>query len=228
MCRFGPRVASLRSGSLSRGSHAGVGRVRVEIHALRVDLRCRGSLEDLARRLLTGSEETSSRRDEVMMRKRFKLGFTLCGLIGVAIFGTSSKRAVSVAWAESTGSSASAAMDSAKGAPNGAIHASLGAKLSATPRVEPESRCAPGMAEVEGDYCSSVEQKCLRWLDPETKQRCAEFAPTSACKGRTEHKHFCVDRYEYPNVEGEKPVVMRTWVEAKMTCESEGKRLCGE
>jgi len=108
------------------------------------------------------------------------------------------------------------------------IHASLGAKLSATPPRDPGVRCPGGMAEVEGDYCSSVEQKCLRWLDPEAKQRCAEFAPTSACKGKLEHKHFCVDRFEFPNVQGEKPVVMKNWLEAKATCESKGKRLCGE
>jgi hypothetical protein len=160
-----------------------------------------------------------------MMRKRYTLGITLTGLIGVAIFGSSSTHAASVAMADPMPPRESVAQALAK---TESIHASLGAKLSSTPVLEPAGHCPDGMAEVEGNYCSSVEQKCLRWLDPETRQRCAEFAPTSACKGKLVHKHFCVDRFEYPNVQGEKPVVMKSWVEAKVTCESEGKRLCGE
>ena len=88
--------------------------------------------------------------------------------------------------------------------------------------------CPTGMVEVEGDYCPNVEQKCLRWLDPETKMRCAEFDKTSACEGKTRHKKFCIDEFEYPNQVGEKPVIMKTWYEAQNTCKSEGKRLCGE
>jgi sulfatase modifying factor 1 len=88
--------------------------------------------------------------------------------------------------------------------------------------------CPTGMVEVEGDYCPNVEQKCLRWLDPETKMRCAEFDKSSACEGKTRHKKFCIDEYEYPNQVGEKPVIMKTWYEAQNTCKSEGKRLCGE
>jgi formylglycine-generating enzyme required for sulfatase activity len=84
------------------------------------------------------------------------------------------------------------------------------------------------MVEVEGDFCPFVEQKCLRWLDPETKMRCAEFAPTSECSVRTTHKHFCIDQYEYPNAPGRKPQVMVTWTQAKQVCAAENKRLCGE
>ncbi len=90
-----------------------------------------------------------------------------------------------------------------------------------------EGNCAEGMQEVEGEYCPNVEQKCLRWLDKE-QMRCAEFAPTTECVGKKLKKHFCIDRFEYPNKAGEKPVVMNTWYQAKATCEKEGKRLCGE
>ncbi len=167
---------------------------------------------------------------EVTMRKRLKLGISLCGLMGIVIFGSSSERAVSVAKADQSISSepvAGAAPSPTKSTVE-PILASAGAKLSGTPLIDSSSRCPTGMAEVEGEYCSDVEQKCLLWLDPESKQRCAEFAPTSACKGRIQRKHFCVDRFEFPNVQGEKPVVMKTWVEAKAACELEGKRLCGE
>jgi sulfatase modifying factor 1 len=90
------------------------------------------------------------------------------------------------------------------------------------------SRCAPGTVEVEGDYCPNVEQKCLRWLDPETQMRCAEFAPTATCVGKTIRKHFCIDQYEYPNRVGERPIIMKTWYEARDACQAQGKRLCGD
>jgi formylglycine-generating enzyme required for sulfatase activity len=84
------------------------------------------------------------------------------------------------------------------------------------------------MTEVEGDYCAHVEETCLRWLDPEEKMRCAEFAPGTRCEGKTTHKHYCIDAYEYPNEPGAKPVVMKTWYEARDACSSAGKRLCGD
>ena len=113
------------------------------------------------------------------------------------------------------------------------VHASVvrdtRAKVSATPAVvENSGSCSKGMVEVEGDYCPFIEQKCLRWLDPETKMRCAEFAPTEKCTGKTVHKKFCVDQYEWPNKPGEKPLIMKTWYQAKDACASTGKRLCGE
>lgn len=39
---------------------------------------------------------------------------------------------------------------------------------------------------------------------------------------------FCIDRYEYPNKKGAKPVAGVSWPQAKSTCESAGKRLCNE
>ncbi|MEO8798138.1 MAG: SUMF1/EgtB/PvdO family nonheme iron enzyme [Polyangiaceae bacterium] len=108
-------------------------------------------------------------------------------------------------------------------------------KLSVTPDsaalnggAEAPTRCPAGMVDVEGDYCPWVTQTCLRWLDPETKMRCAEFAPTSDCLTKTVRKHFCMDKFEYPNRAGADPVVMKTWYEARATCSSEGKRLCNE
>ncbi len=91
--------------------------------------------------------------------------------------------------------------------------------------------CPADMVEVEGNYCPLVEQKCTRWLDPATKLQCAEFervASPSHCSMRTERKHFCIDRYEWPNRAGELPRSMASWVEAKATCEGIGKRLCGD
>ncbi|MBX3224063.1 MAG: SUMF1/EgtB/PvdO family nonheme iron enzyme [Labilithrix sp.] len=108
--------------------------------------------------------------------------------------------------------------------------ANAGLKAVATPELGTSGSCPDGMLEVEGDWCSEVEQKCLRYIDPEGvfPRRCAEFAPTSKCTGKTAKKHFCIDRYEWPNRAGENPVVMKTWFEAKDACTNIGKRLCGD
>jgi hypothetical protein len=105
-------------------------------------------------------------------------------------------------------------------------------KPGATPGTLPsEAACPPEMVEVEGDYCPFVEERCLRWLDPSTKLQCAEFdrfEGAGTCRMKTEHKKFCIDRYEWPNKLGAIPQYMASWVEAKATCESIGKRLCGD
>ena len=51
---------------------------------------------------------------------------------------------------------------------DGAKIATVSIKGSTTAPVSAASACAVGMAEVQGDFCPYVEQKCLRWLDPET------------------------------------------------------------
>jgi formylglycine-generating enzyme required for sulfatase activity len=87
------------------------------------------------------------------------------------------------------------------------------------------------MVEVEGDYCPNVTETCLRWLDPETKLRCAQFARTpksGKCSTRAEHKRYCIDRYEWPNKVGAVPVQMASWYEAEASCSAIGKRLCSD
>jgi formylglycine-generating enzyme len=108
--------------------------------------------------------------------------------------------------------------------------ANAGLKAVATPDLGTVGNCPDGMLEVEGDWCPEVEQKCLRYIDPEGvfPRRCAEFAPTSKCTGKTSKRHFCIDRFEWPNKAGENPVVMKTWYEAKDACTASGKRLCGD
>jgi hypothetical protein len=111
------------------------------------------------------------------------------------------------------------------------VQASTSVKATSTPAAAIEATggvCPKGMVDVEGDYCAHVEETCLRWLDPEEKMRCAEFAPSTRCEGKTTHKHYCIDAYEYPNEAGAKPVIMKTWYEARDACSSEGKRLCGD
>jgi formylglycine-generating enzyme required for sulfatase activity len=85
------------------------------------------------------------------------------------------------------------------------------------------------MVLVDGDECSEVEQPCLEWAEEppgeEEKMRCLRFGP-SRCTGTLTHTRFCIDRYEYPNVKGRLPVVMKTWIEAQALCTARGRRLC--
>ena len=94
-----------------------------------------------------------------------------------------------------------------------------------------DDACPPDMVGVEGDYCPLVDQRCLRFLDPETNLQCAEFERTPAagtCPIATQHKRLCVDRYEWPNRVGALAQYMASWNEAKASCESVGKRLCSD
>lgn len=95
--------------------------------------------------------------------------------------------------------------------------------------------CPTNMRHVEGKFCPSVEQKCLRWLDKDQSStansgigpmRCAEFAPTECKSTNRKHMSYCIDTYEWPNVEGEFPLVTIDWYSAKRKCEEVGKRLC--
>ncbi len=168
------------------------------------------------------------------MKQQWKLGSVVAGLLGLTLFGASAPGAKASPVATQrlappviqTGDEPTTTHGD-----EATTLATIGARPgpAAAPSVAPHTSCPDGMVDVEGDYCPAVEQKCIRWVDPESKQRCADFEPgTSTCLGRPSHKHFCIDRFEYPNVAGVKPTVMKDWNEAKATCESEGKRLCGD
>jgi len=47
-------------------------------------------------------------------------------------------------------------------------------------------------------------------------------------RARRETGAFCIDRYEYPNREGSKPVAFVSWDDAVRLCGEVGKRLCTE
>lgn len=89
---------------------------------------------------------------------------------------------------------------------------------------------------VHGDYCPVVEQRCLehhpeyvaRRHDPTVSERCLSYAEPSRCRSDRRALSFCMDRFEYPNEEGELPRVLTSWTEARKLCAMEGKRLCDE
>ncbi len=157
---------------------------------------------------------------------RAKLGSVLfAGMIGVAVFGPRQTDALAgdVAAVAPTRPDPAKSLSSAQG-----MNAAL--KAVALPDVTPAGNCPEGMLEVEGDYCAELEQKCTNYIDPEGvfPRRCAEFEKTSKCLGKTSKRHFCIDRFEWPNKAGENPIVMKTWYDARDACAAVGKRLCGD
>ena len=108
------------------------------------------------------------------------------------------------------------------------LFGNVGAKGTATPPIVDTPTCVSDMVEVEGDYCPSMEQQCLWVVDRKTYAQCGEFMPSGPCEKATAHKHFCMDRYEWPNQKGEQPMVFVSWMTARDSCTSRGKRLCGD
>ncbi len=95
---------------------------------------------------------------------------------------------------------------------------------------EVDTSCPSGMKLVEGEYCTKVEQKCLRsWYAPWNKKTvCELFQEPSVCVGERVKKRFCIDTYSWPNVKGERPEVMNTFYQAQVKCATIGKRMCTE
>jgi formylglycine-generating enzyme len=96
--------------------------------------------------------------------------------------------------------------------------------------------CPSDMIEVQGDYCPKVEEKCLYNVDAHgVRQKgpaddlwsCGEFQSPTVCKSdKLVHMHYCIDKYEWPNKEGQVPQDWMTWYDAKKAVASVGKRLC--
>ena len=93
--------------------------------------------------------------------------------------------------------------------------------------VDPESAtaCGEGMVLVDGVYCPFVGHTCVSFAN-EARDVCDRYAPEVLCEGRLQHRRYCVDVFEYPNLEGVVPAVMVDYDDAKRACTVEGKRLC--
>jgi hypothetical protein len=87
------------------------------------------------------------------------------------------------------------------------------------------STCGEGMVLVDGIYCPYVGHACTKFLYEE-RDVCQSYAPDVLCEGRLMHRRYCMDVFEYPNLEGVVPAVMVDWNDARRACAVEGKRLC--
>lgn len=85
-----------------------------------------------------------------------------------------------------------------------------------------DALCPRGMLLVDGVTCGARPARCV---EPESGG-CRRFEAAECRKGQA--LRFCVDRYEYPNLDGVLPATMVTFEQARTACEEEDKRLCSE
>ncbi|MBW2453965.1 MAG: SUMF1/EgtB/PvdO family nonheme iron enzyme [Deltaproteobacteria bacterium] len=106
--------------------------------------------------------------------------------------------------------------------------------------------CSAGMVEVKGkmklepDHNPFAEGRiekmqlktCTDWISKDYPERCQQFdqkAWLAASEGlETKEMQFCMDRFEYPNIKGQYPLIYVSWYEAVELCKGKGKRLCAE
>ncbi|MBX3181597.1 MAG: SUMF1/EgtB/PvdO family nonheme iron enzyme [Polyangiaceae bacterium] len=128
---------------------------------------------------------------------------------------------------------ASAAVLTAQGAAaRGA--AARGAQGAGLEGADDEAACPSDMQLVSGDYCRNVAPRCLEYVNdvegsPDLS-RCKRFASPVQCTDSQPRRpmRFCMDRYEWPNKQGELPHTLVSWEDAARLCNSAGKRLCTE
>ena len=104
--------------------------------------------------------------------------------------------------------------------------------------------CATGMIRVKGELRTELHGEatgeieriqdgaCTDWISKEFPARCrtfdAEKIATEVAKLPTRPLDFCIDRFEYPNVLGQNPMIVVTFHEAEALCKKSQKRLCNE
>ncbi|MBK8940787.1 MAG: SUMF1/EgtB/PvdO family nonheme iron enzyme [Polyangiaceae bacterium] len=95
------------------------------------------------------------------------------------------------------------------------------------------SACPEGMLLVDGSYCPELEVKCLEQFYAESNHLwvCLKVQEPTQCLSPTEKEvpmRYCVDKYEFPNRVGERPMVMQNFYQAQVHCAKAGKRVCTE
>jgi hypothetical protein len=104
--------------------------------------------------------------------------------------------------------------------------------------------CSPGMVRVKGDFRHDLhgeatgeieriqDAACTDWISREFPARCRTFDRAKIAEEvsrlPTRPLDFCMDRFEYPNMLGQNPVIVVTFHEAEALCKKSSKRLCTE
>ncbi len=90
--------------------------------------------------------------------------------------------------------------------------------------------CGEGMLLVDGSFCTDLEVKCLEQFHAPQNNLwvCKRVEEPTRCVGSEKPMRYCIDKYEFPNRKGERPMVMQNFYQAQVHCEKEGKRVCTE
>jgi len=86
------------------------------------------------------------------------------------------------------------------------------------------------MLLVDGSYCNDLETTCLEKFYAPSNHLwvCKRVKEPTRCIGSEKPMRYCVDRYEFPNRKGERPMVMQNFYQAQVQCSKVGKRVCTE
>ncbi|MCL2723045.1 MAG: formylglycine-generating enzyme family protein [Polyangiaceae bacterium] len=104
--------------------------------------------------------------------------------------------------------------------------------------------CPRGMVRVKGNYhpdptgdgSGAIERMqdaaCTDWVNKDFPARCRTFdeerLAIEVAALKTTPMDFCMDRYEYPNVAGQNPIILVTFNESVALCKKANKRICNE
>lgn len=104
------------------------------------------------------------------------------------------------------------------------------ATASASAEPEGPKSCPADMVLVEGDYCKDLEVVCLESYAAQQNNLtvCMRVKEPTRCLGETKPIRVCMDKYEFPNKAGERPLVMQNFYQAQVHCAKRGKRMCTE
>jgi sulfatase modifying factor 1 len=104
--------------------------------------------------------------------------------------------------------------------------------------------CPTGMVRVKGAFRRELhgaatgeierlqDAACTDWISRDFPARCRTFdrekIATEVAKLPEQAMDYCIDRFEYPNVFGQNPMIVATFREAEAICKKGSKRLCSE
>jgi len=95
--------------------------------------------------------------------------------------------------------------------------------------------CPDDMVEINSDFCLNAEEICLYDVDTKGNKlvgphkefgRCGEFKYPTRCLSDKIHKHYCIDKYEFPNKKGQVPQDWMTYTDLENAGKLLGKRVC--
>jgi hypothetical protein len=104
--------------------------------------------------------------------------------------------------------------------------------------------CPTGMVRIKGAFrrelngaaTGEIERlqdgACTDWISREFPARCRTFdrekIASEVAKLPVQAMDYCIDRFEYPNVLGQNPLIVATFHEAEAMCKKGQRRLCSE
>jgi sulfatase modifying factor 1 len=123
-------------------------------------------------------------------------------------------------------------------APAATVDPPLSAAVSATPiasasaaPVDPKtSACPEEMLLVDGSFCTDLQIDCLEKFYAPSNHLwvCKRVKEPTKCIGSETPMRYCIDKYEFPNRKGQRPMVMQNFYQAQAHCAKVGKRVCTE